>query len=132
MVRPAFIFLASEGENPNDAVARCTLQATSPGPMGRTVRPEDSFNPALDHVLPCEPLHNTENKFLADSVFASESIQRAPSRTTGPDSANSFLCQFRVWRLFTRHAPSSRATFAHLVVGVVCSTSKEQVLGIYT
>ncbi len=40
-VHPAFVFLAEEGELPSDAVARCALQATSPGPMGRTVRTED-------------------------------------------------------------------------------------------
>lgn len=41
VVRPAFIFLREDGESNSDAVARCALQATSPGPMGRTVRPED-------------------------------------------------------------------------------------------
>lgn len=40
-VAPAFIFLREDGESPNDAVARCALQATAPGPMGRTVRAAD-------------------------------------------------------------------------------------------
>jgi hypothetical protein len=40
-VRPAFVFLREDGEGNSDAVARCALQAVSPGPMGRTVRDED-------------------------------------------------------------------------------------------
>lgn len=39
-VTPAFVFLREDGESLNDAVARCALQATAPGPMSRTLRPE--------------------------------------------------------------------------------------------
>lgn len=41
IVRPSFVFLREDGESNSAAVARCALQATSPGPMSRSVRAED-------------------------------------------------------------------------------------------